>query len=136
MADDGGSTNGASAQGHVRFAVLAQHAIEHAGLFSMLGAGWTRIDASSLPAPTVINVVAQAEAVPDNGIIVAEVVGPDGNTLARTETIVVVRDGPPPVTTALNLSFPVELRTAGRHQVRFTGSVAEHGIEFEVGVKR
>lgn len=133
---DGGLTSGANQVGQIRFAVLAQHAIEHAGLFSMLGAGWTRIDASSLPAPTVITVVAQAEAVPDNGIVVAEVVGPDGAVLARTETIVVVRDGPPPVTTALNLSFPVELRTAGRHTVRFTGSVAEHGINFEVGVKR
>jgi len=120
----------------MRFAILAQHAIEHSGLFSMLGAGWTRIDASALPAPTVISVVAQAESVPDNGIIVAEVVGPEGVVLARTETIVVVRDGPPPVTTALNLTFPVELRVAGRHTVRFTGSVAEHGIDFEVGVTR
>lgn len=132
MSDDGSANNG----GRIRFAILAQHAIEHAGLFSMLGAGWTRIDASSLPAPTVITVVAQAEAVPDNGIIVAEVVGPDGAVLARTETIVVVRDGPPPVTTALNLSFPLELRVPGRHTVRFSGSVDEHGIDFEVGVKR
>jgi hypothetical protein len=122
--------------GRIRFAILAQHAIEHSGLFSMLGAGWTRIDASSLPAPTVINVVAQAEGVPDNGIIVAEVVDPEGGILARTETIVVVRSGPPPVTTALNLSFPLELRSAGRHVVRFRGSVAEHGIDFEVGVGR
>ncbi|MEO6126101.1 MAG: hypothetical protein ABIR32_20575 [Ilumatobacteraceae bacterium] len=136
MSADGGSTSGGKPMGQIRFAVLAQHAIEHSGLFSMLGAGWTRIDASSLPAPTLITVVAQAEAVPDNGIIVAEVVGPDEVVLARTETIVVVRDGPPPVTTALNLSFPVELRTPGRHTVRFSGSVAEHGINFEVGVKR
>ena len=102
----------------------------------MLGAGWTRIDASSLPTSTLICVVAQAERVPDNGIIVAEVLDPDCVVLARTETIVVVRDGPPPVTTALNLTFPIELRAPGRHTIRFTGSVAEHGIEFEVGIQR
>ncbi len=102
----------------------------------MLGAGWTRIDASGLPAPTMITVAAQAEAVPDNGIIVAEVIDPEGAVLARTETIVVVRDGPPPVTTALLLSFPLELRVEGRHAVRFTGSVHEHRIDFEVGLKR
>ncbi|HRD99972.1 MAG TPA: hypothetical protein PLV68_01665 [Ilumatobacteraceae bacterium] len=122
--------------GRIRFAVLVQHAIEHSGLFSVLGAGWTRVDASTLPALTTINVVAQAEAVPDNGVIITEVVGPDDVVLARSETIVVVRDGPPPVTTALNLSFPVELRAAGRHIVRFGGSVEAHGIDFAVGVKR
>lgn len=123
----------AESRGRIRFALLAQSAIQHDSVFSMLGAGWTRLQTPLLPQIIGLTAVAQADDVPDGGLIVVDVLAPDGEKLATSETLVIVTPGPANVT-ALLIQLPIEIRDEGRYKVRFSGSVEDWQIDFTIGL--
>ncbi len=112
---------------------MAQSAIQHDSVFSMLGAGWTRLQTPLLPQIIGLTAVAQADDVPDGGLIVVDVLAPDGEKLATSETLVIVTPGPANVT-ALLIQLPIEIRDEGRYKVRFSGSVEDWQIDFTIGL--
>lgn len=124
--------------GRVRFALLAQHAIEADGLLSILNAGWTRLDVLEFPAGVALTMVAQAQDVPNHGVIETIVVDPDNEVMATVSTLV---ENPeivprPPLTTIVNVTIPLVLRQPGRYVVRIQGSVEPIEIDFLVASHR
>jgi hypothetical protein len=121
--------------GHIRYALLAQHVVDHGGLVSMLNAGWTRLE-MPLPGPALVTIVAQAAAVDAGGVIMCEIVAPSGDVLASTSSLVtgltVPPDGLSAVTIPMVLTIPMMISESGCHKVRFSGAVEHHEVDFWV----
>lgn len=124
--------------GRVRYALLAQHVVDHGGLVSILNGGWTRLDVLELPGQAAVNVVGQAEDVADGGVIGISVTAPDARVIAQVSVLVHAHDpaAPPPRTTTINVSMPLVVERAGRYVIRLDGAVIPYEIDFYVSSLR
>jgi hypothetical protein len=124
--------------GRVRFALLAQHVVDHGGMVSILNGGWTRLDVLEFPGQAAVNVVGQAQDVPGGGVVGISVIAPDGQAIGQVSVLVHEREvgAPPPHTTTINVSLPLWVEQSGRYVIRLDGAVHPYELDFYVASLR